>query len=186
MERLQLVDGAVRAGNDLAVGVAPEEQLAHHPLFPLKRRHPVVGLVVQQFVEVLVFGDLLAAAGEAAVEVHRQAGDRLRQHPDAGEDGTAFQARLGADGNAGRRPSGVTNLFKDSGQIAPVLDDFKDCFVGLIHLQNTMSIGSSGSFLASPEAMPKAMIKATGPSTRDVELLCFFVGFRFPASSCLT
>ena len=134
VERLQLVDGAVRAGDDLAVGVAPEEQLRHGPLFPLKRRHPVVGLVVQQFVEVLVLGDLLAAAGEAAVEVHRQAGDRLRKHPDAGEDGTALQARLGADGNAGRRLPSVPNLLKDSGQIAPVLDDFKDCFVGLIHL----------------------------------------------------
>ena len=74
MERDQLVHGPAAAGLDQAVAVAPEEQLAHHPLPPLKTRHPVVRLVGEHFLEWLVFGDLFAAAGESAVEVewHRR------------------------------------------------------------------------------------------------------------------
>ena len=100
VQRDQLIDRAAPAGLDQRVAVAPEEHLAHHPLPPLERGHPVVRLVGEHLLQRVILGDLLAAAGDAAVDVERHGRDALREHADAGQDGRAVQARLRRDVDA--------------------------------------------------------------------------------------
>ena len=141
--------------------------------------------------EVLLLGDLLASSWEATIDAHREAGDRLGEHSNAGQDDTAFEGRLGTDGDSGDRPSCVDDFLENAGDIAPHLDQVGDFVVlwsgGVLHKrQNTTSCGSSSGPTASPEASPRAITQATGASIRAVEWEWDFVGFIFPASSVRT
>ena len=140
MQGNQFVNRAPAARRlDVCVGVAPEENPRLHQFAKLKTGHPRIGLIGDDLVEMLVVGDFLAAARQAAVDAEGHRGDRFRQHPNAGQHGRALEGRLWADGDARGRPAGVPDLLEDAGEAAAQLDQLNGGFVGRVGHQNTMS-----------------------------------------------
>ncbi len=83
-ERVQCHHLAFAVSDDLGVGVAPEEQVGHKRFPEHEGTHFRVWLVMEQQIQRVVDGLLLAAVLGVAVEVERQASHGLRQDADAG------------------------------------------------------------------------------------------------------
>ena len=84
-QRVQAQDAGLAAADDLAVGVAPQEQMAEHGFPPDKAGHLGVRLVMEQAVQRMFHG-LLAAFLRRFIHAQRQAGDGFSDHAHAGVD----------------------------------------------------------------------------------------------------
>ena len=82
-QRIDAVDLVPPCANDLAVGIAPKQQVRQHGLTPHKRGHFSIGLIMQQPVQRML-GSLAAAGVGGLVYVERQAGDGFGDHANAG------------------------------------------------------------------------------------------------------
>ncbi len=68
---------------NLAVRIAMREQVEHERFPPLVARLPLVRRRVQQSIQRVLAGQLLAATSQPPVEVERKPGHRRRQHANA-------------------------------------------------------------------------------------------------------
>ena len=104
MQRHDLIDRTRRAGLQLRERVAPEPDVEHRLLSPLKRGLPCVRLLVQLPVQRQFAGLPLAALGEPLEHVQRQPGDRLAQDPQTRKHRSHLQRVARVDPHAGRGP----------------------------------------------------------------------------------
>ena len=79
----KLAHAALPATLDVCESITPEQKPALEEFPELKARHPRIGLVAQQFVQMLLFGDFFAAAGEPAIDVHWHRRQRFGEDSDA-------------------------------------------------------------------------------------------------------
>ena len=114
-QRIQTEDLAPAAANDLAVGVAPQQQMRKHRFSPDERCHLAVGFVVQNGIQGMI-QRLDATFAPILIHMQRQAGDGFGNHPHAGVDrahlnGGArrdrFARRAGTKIERGRRTDGI-------------------------------------------------------------------------------
>ena len=94
-QQLDHLAGAVAV--DVGEGVAAQVQRNDHHFPELHAAHPLVGLVMDEWVQRVAIHQGARAVGLLAVEVERQHADRFGQHLHAGIDGCALHGRLRGD-----------------------------------------------------------------------------------------
>ena len=108
---------ALAVADDLGIGVAPEKQMGHERLPEHEGTHLRVRLVMEQEIQRMADGFLLAAVPGVMVEIQRQASHGLCQNADAGIHRRHLHGAPLGDGLAGGRAAEVEGVAAPSGTV---------------------------------------------------------------------